>query len=196
MDKETLISFEKKIKDLFKQGKIRSCIHLSGGNEKFLIDIFKHIHRDDWVFSTHRNHYHALLHGIPEEELLSMIINGNSMHINSNKHRFFTSAIVGGVLPIAVGVAMGIKRRGARNHVWVFIGDMCAEMGIFHECQKYARGHDLPITFVVEDNGLSVDTDTQDAWGNYLGKNNVIRYQYKRGYPHCGIGEFVEFNDI
>jgi len=61
--KEDLINFENEIKDLFEQGKIRAPIHLSCNNEDMLIDLFKNIKYDDWVLSTHRNHYHALLHG-------------------------------------------------------------------------------------------------------------------------------------
>jgi len=101
---------------------------------------------------------------------------------------------VGGVLPIALGVAMGIKRKNKKEKVWVFVGDMCAETGVFHECVKYAKRNNLPINFVIEDNELSVDTPTQKVWGELEGsESKLYRYQYKREYPHHGIGQWVNF---
>jgi len=193
MTKEELIQFSEEIKDLFLAGRIRTPIHLSGGNEAQLIEIFKDISKDDWVFSTYRSHYHALLKGIPSEQLKQAILDGHSMHINSHEHRFFTSSIVGGCLPIALGAAIAIKRQDLREKVWVFVGDMAAEMGIFHECWKYSRRMALPIQFIVEDNGLSVNTPTQEAWGGGYMVGTPPRYTYERIYPHQGVGQWVEF---
>ena len=151
-----------------------------------MIEIFQNVKEDDWIFSTHRSHFHALLKGIPPEWIKKEILNNHSINLNNAKYKFFTSAIVGGCLPIALGVAMA----GAR--VWCFVGDMGAETGIFHECYKYARRNNLPITFVIEDNGLSVNTPTQEVWGGH-DKENVIRYNYERTYPHVGSGVFVTF---
>lgn len=183
ISKEELINFEEEIKELFLAGKIRAPIHLSRGNEDQLIEIFKEVKAEDWIFSTHRNHYHALLKGIPKEWLKQEIIAGRSMHINNKRYKFFTSSIVGGCFPIALGVAKAIKRRGDIERVWCFIGDMAAETGIFHECVKYATSYNLPIHFVIEDNGFSVDTPTRKIW----------RYSYARVFPHQGVGKYVIF---
>jgi TPP-dependent pyruvate/acetoin dehydrogenase alpha subunit len=177
LDERELIEFEDEIKELFEQGQIKAPVHFSGGNERELIDIFKNIKPTDWVFSTHRSHYHALLKGIPRPLVKQEILNGHSITLNFKEYRFFSSAIVGGILPIATGVSM------AGDTVWCFIGDMCAETGIFGECVKYATGHKLPIHFVVEDNGMSVDTPTEKVW----------RYSYQRKYPHQGSGKYVIF---
>lgn len=193
MEERELIEFEKEIADLFLDKKIRVPIHLSGGNEKKLIKIFKKINKNDWVFSTHRNHYHALLKGFNREKLKDIILRGESMHIYNKDLKFFTSSIVCGCIPIALGVAMGIKRDDKDNHVWVFIGDMAAEMGVYHEASKYAKRNELPITFIIEDNGLSTDTPTQEAWGLKKGKKNTLRYKYERIYPHVGCGKWVTF---
>jgi len=169
-------------------------IHLSGGKhhsqENQLIEIFKDIKKNDWVLSTHRGHYHALLKGFDVNELKRLILSGESMHIYSREKRFFSSSIVGGVLPIAVGLAYSIKLKEESNHVWVFVGDMAAETGIFYECTKYAERHNLPITFIVEDNGVSVNSPTQVVWGNgeHRGKN-IIRYKYDREWNHVGPGK-------
>lgn len=183
ISKKELINFEEEIKDLFLAARIRAPIHLGCGSEDQLIEIFKEVKPQDWVFSTHRNHYHALLKGIPKEWLKREIIAGRSMHINNREHRFFTSSIVAGCCPIALGVAQAIKHRSGVEGVWCFVGDMAAETGIFHECIKYAASHNLPIHFVVEDNGFSVDTPTRNVW----------RYSYDRVYPHQGVGKYVIF---
>lgn len=190
-----LIEFEKEIASYFEEGLIRGPIHLSGGNEQKLIDLFakNSIDENTWCFSTHRSHLHALLKGISPEWLKNEILQGRSMHIFSQKHKFFTSAMVGGIAPIALGVAMAIKRKNSTNWVWAFVGDMAAETGIFHECVKYASRNDLPITFVVEDNGLSTNTPTQLIWGESKAKPNIIRYRYERFYPHVGVGKWVTF---
>ena len=193
MDKEGLIAFEDDIKSEFLKGKIKYPIHFSKGNEDALVEIFKQVKPEDWVFSTHRSHYHALLKGIPAGLIKQYIYHGCSMHLMSAEYRFFASAIVGGSIPIALGVAMAIKRRGGAEKVWCFVGDMASEMGFFHECQKYARRNDLSITFVIEDNGLSTTSPTQEAWGLKQGAYNVMQYNYKRLCPHINCDEWVEF---
>ena len=145
MIKEKLIDFETKIKKLYEAGKIKAPIHLSQNNEENLIKIFRKIRKTDWVFSNWRSHYHALLHGIPEKWLLKKILNGKSMGINSKKYKFYASSIVGGGLPIALGVAQAIKIKKTKERVWVFIGDMTYETGQFHEVYKYSKNFKLPI---------------------------------------------------
>jgi TPP-dependent pyruvate/acetoin dehydrogenase alpha subunit len=191
--KEDLISFEKEIEKLYGEGEIHSPVHFCGGNEEQLIEVFKEIKEEDWVFSTHRAHYHFLLKGADRQWLKNEILNNRSIHLNSKKLKLFTSAIVGGILPIALGTALAIKLKNGKERVWCFVGDMAAEMGAFHECEKYARRNNLPITFVVEDNGLSVDSPTQKTWGEWDANNKVIRYKYTRVYPHYGCGKWVIF---
>ncbi len=191
--KEELIAFEKDIEEAFLRAEIRAPIHLSKGNEDQLIEIFKDVQPEDWVFSTHRSHYHALLKGIPKEWLRAEIMVGRSMHIFNKEYKFFTSSIVNGCTPIAVGVALGIKLRGGLEKVWLFVGDMAASVGVFQECFDYARGHELPIRFVVEDNGMSTNTPTAVTWGDRGLGAYVRKYVYERGYPHINVGKFIEF---
>lgn len=203
MTKEELIKFEQEISDIYCAGKIKAPVHLSDGNEDQLIELFKKIDKNDWVFSTWRSHYHALLHGVPKEKIKEEILNGNSITLCFPEYRFFTSAIVGGIVPIAVGAALAIKRKGENRHVWCFVGDMTAEAGIFYENAKYAELHGLPVTFVIEDNGESVGTPTDVVWGydknkkkpDYLnqGRKNIIYYKYQKKWPHVGAGKWVTF---
>ncbi len=195
LTKEELREFEKWCVDIYKAGKLRSPLHLSGGNEEHLQAIFKDIEEDDWIFTTYRSHYHALLKGVPKEWLKQWVSDNKSIHVMNKEHKIVTSAIVGGTLSSALGAALGIKLKGGKNRVWAFCGDMTSESGTFHEVTKYARRNDLPITFVVEDNGLSTDTPTQETWGLKDSGPNIIKYNYKRIYPHYGVGVFVDFKD-
>ena len=192
--KKELITFEEKVKKLYDDAKITFPVHLSKGNEKELLEIFQYVHPNDWVFSSWRNHYHALLHGIEEDELFKLIKEGRSMSINSAERRFYSSSIVGGSLPIALGTALSIKLKKEKNVVWCFIGDMTFETGCFHECYKYSKNFDLPIKFVVEDNNMSTNTPTDETWGGKRDvPDDVIYYEYEREFPHHGTGNWILF---
>lgn len=192
---DDLISFENKIVEHWESGKIRGPVHLSNGNENQLIEIFGRIKSSDWVFSTWRSHYHAFLKGISPEWIESEILQGKSITLCNIDEKFYSSAIVGGTLSIALGVATAIKRDNGTDKVWCFIGDMSFESGIFYEVHKYARNLNLPLYFVVEDNDVSTNTPTEATWGHILRDvpDDVIYYNYKSKYPHYGTGKWVVF---
>ena len=150
---QKLIDFETDIANEFNSAKIRAPIHLYHGNEKQIIRVFndKKISSDDWVLSSWRSHYQCLLKGVPPEELKQAIIEGRSISLCFEKQKIFCSAIVTGILPISVGLAMANKRAGNNSRVFCFIGDMTSETGAAHECIKYSRNHQLPIHFIIED---------------------------------------------
>jgi len=189
-----LISFEDRVKDAYEAGAIKGPIHLSSNNEEILIDIFKYVDESDWVFSAWRNHYHAILHGVDQEKLFKNICEGKSMGTNNLKPKFYASSIVGGIIPIALGVAMSLKLKNSKNMVWCFIGDMTMETGGFWEAYKYSQNLNLPLQFVIEDNNLSVHTPTDLAWKRKMDPPpGVIYYSYKMKYPHHGTGKWVNF---
>jgi len=196
---QELIAFEERVAALFNAAKIKAPVHLYYGNEEKIIEVFREIEEDDWVLCSWRSHYQCLLKGVPPEKVRDEILGGHSISLCFPEQRVFSSAIVGGVLPIAVGIAMGIKRSGGENRVHCFMGDMTSETGIAHECIKYATNHDLPIRFIVEDNEKSVCTDTREVWKQKTltyedGKNpRVVYYKYQTKYPHAGAGVRVQF---
>ena len=192
---QDLIDFERKIADQWENGKIRGPIHLSGGNEEELIEIGKRIESTDWVFSTWRSHYHSLVKGVCPVWLEQEIVEGRSITIVNKEERFYSSAIVGAIIPIAVGVAMAIKENHGHECVWCFIGDMAFETGGFYEMHKYAQRYNLPIRFVVEDNGVSTNTPTEETWNGVKRElpEDVIWYNYKKQWPHYGTGKWVIF---
>ena len=193
-NEEELIHFENKIVESWEDGKIKGPVHLSGGNEKHLIEIFKRISENDWVFSTWRSHYHALLKGVSPNWLESEILDGRSISIINREKKFYSSAIVGGIIPIATGVAMSNKRDNKNEIVWCFIGDMTFETGTFMENYKYIKNFDLPVRFVVEDNGVSTNTPTIETWGKKeIIPSDVVYYEYEKQWPHYGTGKWVVF---
>jgi len=200
-----LIEFEEEVKQRYEDAEIKAPVHLTRGNEKELIEIFQYVHPDDWVFCGHRNHHHALLHGVPRDTLMDLVVRGRSMSVYSKEPKFYSSAIVGGIIPIALGTAKALKMkqddtlnknyyRDNERKVWCFIGDMTFESGIFYESYKYAKNFDLPLQFVVEDNNLSTNTPVDETWGGKRDRpSDVIYYQYKSDYPHHGTGNWVLF---
>ena len=159
------------------------------------------IKRTDWVFCSWRSHYKCLLKGVPPDEVKQKILDGKSISLNFPDHRIFSSAIVGGNLPIAVGTALSIKRNSGSDRVFCFLGDMTAESGIFAECLKYSTRHQLPIHYIIEDNGVSVCTSTQKVWGNEGGRNfceymnpmYVTYFTYKSKWKHAGTNKRIQF---
>ena len=206
-DKDTLLEFEQGIAKEFEEGKINCPIHLSGGNEEHLISIFELINPQDYVISTHRNHYHYLLKGGKPEVLLSEIRGekagcckgiGRSMHLYDKELNFYTTAIVGGGCAIACGIGLGIKKKfkdasKKRPYVWCFIGDGAEDSVHFIEAVRFGLARGLPVTFVVEDNDYAVESTKKERWHNYapLMAANVIRYSYQRVFPHVGIGKHI-----
>lgn len=214
MTVQQLIDFEKRVEDAYSQGKIRGPIHLRDGNEEQLIEIFKDIQERDYVFSTWASHLHVLLKGVPEYQVYQKILDGKSITLNFPEYHFFSSAIVGGICPIAVGVAAGLKSRiiyqpwmsHPQPQVYCFIGDMASMTGIASESVLYSIKHDLPVTFVIEDNNKSVGTPTRDVcvdpenivkfWqslSRYCKNCKIKYYKYNLKFSHSGVGQFVAF---
>jgi pyruvate dehydrogenase E1 component alpha subunit len=199
LTKQDLIDFETEIAETFNQGKIRAPVHLYSGNEEAMIEIFQRVKPEDWILCSWRSHYQCLLKGVPREQIKQEILAGRSISLCFPEYRVLSSAIVTGVLPIAVGIALSIKRAGKGHQVFCFMGEMTSETGVAHECIKYSENHDLPIHFVIEDNGKSVCTDTRATWNQrvltYEAQQSarITYYKYETRYPHAGAGKRVQF---
>jgi pyruvate dehydrogenase E1 component alpha subunit len=194
---QDLIEFESGIRELWESGRLPSLVHLCGGNEQQLIEIFSETKEGDWVFSTHRTHYHALLAGIDPGKLRHRIKDGDSMFIYSRDRNFLCSAVLGGCCGIAAGVAWSIENElwphgYPKPSVWCFIGDGGEEEGHFYEAAMFVEANDLPCTFIIEDNNRSVDTSREHRRGAAKGLEHLFkcvrRYHYTPTYPHAGSG--------
>lgn len=195
---DELRQFELKIFDHFKKAHIASPIHLRGGNEQNLIEIFKQVQPNDYCFCTWASHLECLLKGVPEDQLEAAILRNKSICLSFREYNVISSAIVGGNGPIATGLAMAIKKKSENRHVWCFVGDMSFYTGPIQESIRYSEVHDLPITFVIADNGMSVTTPTKECWGDQIKtlaekSSKCIYYSYTNEFPHAGIGEKVLF---
>ena len=104
-----LISFENEIAKLFNEAKIKAPVHLYSNNEKEMIKIFNKIKKNDWVFCSWRSHYQCLLKGVKKKILKKEILKGKSISLCFPSKKIFSSAIVGGHIPIAIGAAWSIK---------------------------------------------------------------------------------------
>lgn len=194
MTVDDLIAFEDEIAADFEAGQIKAPVHLAGGNEQQLIEIFRDIAPNDWVLTSWRSHYHCLLKGVPRQKLKDAIHAGRSIALCFPEYRVLSSAIVGGICPIATGLGWAIKERGGRERVHCFVGDMTEKTGIWRESATYAVGHELPVTFYTEDNGKSVITETKEVWGYYGSvRERHKRYLYTLTRPHVGTGKWVRF---
>ena len=198
--KEKLVAFEDRIGRLYEECKLPFLFHLSGGNEEPLIEIFKNIKEEDYVLSSHRNHYHALLRGIPPEVVEQRIVEGRSMFIFDRKRNFFTSAIIGGTPGIAVGIAWALKRKNSKQKVWCFVGDGTEDSGHLAEAVRYVDGWELPCTFVIEDNNRSVEATNEERWGKKAkmawDSPSVLKYSYAITYPHARKPGFIDLSKM
>lgn len=202
MTKEYLADFEKEIAEIYATGVIKAPVHLRSGREDQLIRIFQDngIGPEDYVFGHWDSHELALLKGVPREEVRQAILDGKSISLCFPAHKVFCTGIVGSLMGTATGAAWALKRQNQGGRVYLFCGDMSSETGIFHEAVKYATSFDLPVVFVVCDNGLSVMTETRQVWGCpepwFLGtkyEKKIIYFRYRNNYPHSGLGWKIKF---
>lgn len=202
IDKEDLANFEKEIAEIFATGVIRAPVHLRAGREEALIKIFQEnsIGPEDYVFGHWDSHELALLKGVPRAEVKQAIIDGKSISLCFPEYKVFCTGIVGSLMGTATGAAWALKNQGKKGRAFIFCGDMTAETGIFHEAVKYAVNFDLPATFIVGDNGLSVMTKTREVWGCpqpwFKGtkyEKKIIYFKYTNTYPHSGLGWKIKF---
>jgi pyruvate dehydrogenase E1 component alpha subunit len=197
--RDELIAFEEDIAEEFNAGKIRAPVHLYYGNEDEMIEVFKEVRAQDWVLCSWRSHYQCLLKGVPAPLLKQEIMLGKSISLCFPEYRIFSSAIVSGVLPIAVGIGLSIARDGRDEKVLCFVGDMTSETGSFEECYKYVCNFDLPVKFIIEDNGRSILTDTKVVWNmpaltrEGQASAHLHYYKYQNKWPHAGAGQRVKF---
>ncbi len=201
LTKEDLINFENEIAECYNNKEIRAPVHLYSGNEEHMLNIFKRIRKEDWVFCSWRSHYQCLLKGVPKDRLKRDILDGKSISLCYPEYNIFSSGIVTGNIPIALGTALSLKRRGINALAFCFVGDMTSETGVFWESIKLAASWKLPIRFIVEDNDKSVCTPTRETWqkesifAEKLAASNpyIYYYKYVSRFPHSGAGKRLEF---
>ena len=148
-------------------GLISGEMHLAAGQEPVAAGVCAHATEGDSVTATHRPHHFALAHGVEINAMTAEIFGrvdglgrgrGGHMHLFDPKAKFSCSGIIGEGLPVAVGQALAMKRRGTNNVAIAVAGEGAANQGAFHESLNLAALWKMPVIFVVEDNdwGISV----------------------------------------
>ena len=169
--------FEETSSRLYMQGKIRGFLHLYIGQEAVAAGAVPLLNVDDYVVSHYRDHGHALARGMDPNVVMAELYGkstgssggkGGSMHLFDASRNFMGGyAIVGGQLPIAVGLALAVKYRKQRRVVMCFFGDGAVNQGEFHESMNLASLWKLPVLFFLENNlyGMGTRVDRTHAGG-------------------------------
>jgi pyruvate dehydrogenase E1 component alpha subunit len=160
--------FEERSAELYGEQKIRGFLHLYIGEEANAVGVMQALLPEDAIVATYREHGHALARGLPASEVMAEMFGkaagssrgrGGSMHIFDAGKRFYGgNAIVGGGLPLAVGLALGDKMQGQTRVTCCFFGEGAAAEGEFHESMNLAALWKLPVLFVCENNGYAMGT--------------------------------------
>jgi pyruvate dehydrogenase E1 component alpha subunit len=153
---------------LYGEQKIRGFLHLYIGEEAVAAGAMRALEPDDNVVATYREHGHALLRGVPMESIMAEMFGkregcsrgrGGSMHLFDAQRRFFGgNAIVGGGLPVAVGLALADRLRGRAAITACFFGEGAMAEGAFHESMNLAALWKLPVLFCCENNLYAMGT--------------------------------------
>jgi pyruvate dehydrogenase E1 component beta subunit/2-oxoisovalerate dehydrogenase E1 component len=160
--------FEDRCAKLYGEGRIRGFVHLCNGEEAVAVGVLEALAPADAIVSTYREHGHALARGIPMGSVMAEMYGkasgcsggrGGSMHLFDAATRFYGgNAIVGGGLPLAVGLALAEKMLGRTGLAACFFGEGAAAEGEFHESLNLAALWNLPVLFVCENNLYAMGT--------------------------------------
>ena len=163
--------FEEKCAELYTQEKIRGFLHLYIGEEAVAVGVMQALSPEDAIVATYREHGHALARGIPMNALMAEMYGraegtsrgrGGSMHVFHAATRFCGgNAIVGGGIPLAVGLALADKMQGKKRVTACFFGEGAVAEGAFHESINLAALWQLPVLFICENNFYAMGTALQ-----------------------------------
>jgi pyruvate dehydrogenase E1 component alpha subunit len=166
--------FEERCAELYGESKIRGFLHLYIGEEAIASGVMRCLRPDDAVLATYREHGHALLRGVSAESIMCEMFGkstgcsggrGGSMHLFDSARRFFGgNAIVGGHLPVAVGLGLADQVLGRSGAVTVcFFGEGAIAEGEFHEAMNLAALWNVPVLFCCENNRYAMGTSLRSS---------------------------------
>jgi len=178
MDKETLLDwyrqmvlirhFEQRSAELYQLGKIGGFLHLYIGQEAVAVGSIAARQEGDHVITAYRDHAHALVVGSDPGAIMAELLGketgvskgrGGSMHLSDVARNFWGGyAVVGGQIPLGVGIALAEQYKGTNNAVLIYFGDGSSNIGYFHEALNLAGVWQLPAVFIVENNQYGMGT--------------------------------------
>ncbi len=184
---------EEKSAELYSKEKIRGFLHLYIGEEAVGVGAMHALREGDNVVATYREHGHALVRGIPAGEIMAEMYGkangcsggrGGSMHLFCAERRFYGGhAIVGGGLPIAVGLALADKMKGEPRVTACFFGDGATDEGEFHESLNLAALWELPVLFLCENNEYAMGT----AFWRHVSDRDIANNPPAYGIPSDSV---------
>ena len=190
--------FEEKAGEMYARGKITGFSHLYIGEEAVAVGAIAALSERDYVISSYRDHGHCLAKGADPREVMAELFGratgickgkGGSMHLFDNKLRFLGGyAIVGGGLPITVGIGMALQYKAEDAVVVSFFGDGATNAGAFHESLNLASAWKLPIIFICENNFFAIGTS--------LARVSPPKELYKRAKAYDMPSEQVDGMDV
>jgi pyruvate dehydrogenase E1 component alpha subunit len=207
-DKDTLLKlyremllirrFEEKTAEMYQAAKIGGFCHLNIGEEATIVGTISALRPKDYVYSTYREHGHAIAKGIDPKAVMAELFGketgtshgrGGSMHLFSQEHRFYGGyAIVGQALPIACGSAYAINYQGTDQVVMSIFGDGATNIGAFHESLNVAKLWHLPMVFVCVNNLYGMGTSVSRA--------SAVTEIWKKACAYDMTGERVDGMDV
>jgi len=207
-DKQTLLElyremllirrFEEKTAEMYQAAKIGGFCHLNIGEEATIVGAISALRPEDYVYSTYREHGHAIAKGIDPKVVMAELFGketgtshgrGGSMHLFSQEHRFYGGyAIVGQALPIACGSGYAITYQGTDEVVMSIFGDGATNIGAFHESLNVAKLWHLPIVFVCVNNLYGMGTAVNRA--------SAVTEIWKKACAYDMTGERVDGMDV
>ena len=169
--------FEEKAAEAYALGKIGGFCHLYIGQEAVAVGAIHALQGDDYVMTAYREHVHALQMGITPDAVMAELYGkatgcsagkGGSMHMFSKEHNYLGGhGIVGGQVPLALGVAWKIRYRKEKRVMQVYLGEAAVNQGAFHESLNMAALWKLPLVVIVENNRFGMGTAWERASSLY-----------------------------
>lgn len=190
--------FEERCAELYTEEKIRGFLHLYIGEEAIAVGVMQCLTPEDAVVTTYREHGHALARGLPMTTMMAEMYGkqegcsrgrGGSMHLFDAARRFYGgSAIVAGLLPLAVGLALADKLQGRNRVTACFFGEGAAAEGEFHESLNLAALWRLPVLFICENNLY--------AMGTALERSESETHIYRKAQSYQIAAETLDGMDV
>lgn len=190
--------FEEMVDDLFARGLVHGTMHLSVGQEASAVGSISALNHHDYILSTHRGHGHCIAKGADLNLMMAEFLGketgycrgrGGSMHIADMEGRNLgANGVVGGGIPLAVGVGLTLQMRRTDEIVMGFFGDGAANQGSFHEALNMAAIWSLPVVYVCENNQYGMSMSTTRAF--------KIEHIAQRAASYGMPGVTVDGNDV
>lgn len=190
--------FEEACPRLYSQGKMGGFLHLYSGQEAVGVGTAHALHRDDYMIAAYREHGLILARGAPPNAVMAELFGkadgcskgkGGSMHMFDAELRFMGGyGIVGGHLPLAVGLGYSILYQERDEVVVCLFGDGATNQGVFHEAMNMAALYQVPVVFLCENNGYGIGTSVKRA--------SAVEQLYKKSCAYETPGVKVDGMDV